>query len=403
MTESYIYMDYAATAWKKPQAVIRAVTEALENGSGNPGRGGHAVSLAAGRLVDEARQAAARLIGAGRNDHVIFTSSATEGLNTAIMGIAGGIAAPGRSLDGMHVICSSMEHNSVARPLEYLKSLGAEVTVIPVDIDEGVDPEMVQKAINGRTRLVVMNGVSNVTGTVNSVGEMGHICRRAGIPFLVDGSQMAGAFPVDVAAMEIDLLAFPGHKSVLGPQGTGILYIRPGIPLEPLKRGGTGSMSESLAQPELFPDRFESGTLNVPGIAGLGVAAKFIMREGVKNIGEREQKIAEYMAEELKKMDGIIVYAPRRGCRRGAVFSFNIAGQDPQDVAMILDQEFGIAVRGGLHCAPLMHQAMGTLENGGAVRVSPGYDTSWEEAETALNAIREIAGHGAACPAGQLK
>lgn len=392
MTENYIYMDYAATTWNKPQAVKTAVMEALEHASGNPGRGGHAVSLAAAMLVEDARWAIARLIHAERTENIIFTGSATDALNTAIFGIICNAAASARSFAGLHVVCSSMEHNSVARPLEYIKGLGAKVTELEADVNCGVTPEQVRGALCKNTCLVVINGISNVTGTVNPVGAIGAICREASVPYLVDGSQMVGVMPVDVQEMSVDLLAFPGHKALLGPQGTGVLYIRPGLSLQPLKRGGTGSYSELLVQPDVLPDRFESGTLNVPGIAGLGAGAKFIMREGVAEIGQRESEMAEYLAKELRKMDSIQVYAPDEGYHRGPVLSFQIDGQEPQDIAMILDQEFGIAVRAGLHCAPLMHRTLGTLAQGGTVRLSPGHDTMWGQLNRTLDAIRQIVG-----------
>lgn len=392
MTDGYIYMDYAATAWKKPPAVTDAVRHALERASGNPGRGGHAVSLAADRLVENARGELARLIHAGRTEQIVFTSSATDALNTAILGMARSVAASGIPFERTHVICSSMEHNSVARPLEYVRRLGADITVLPADINHGVDPGQVRRAVSRDTRLVVMNGVSNVTGTVNAVEEIGDICRLAGIPYLVDASQWVGMFPMDVEKMHIDLLAFPGHKGLLGPQGTGALYVRSGLSLEPLRMGGTGTYSELLTQPETLPDRYESGTLNVPGIAGLGVGAKTVMEEGVETIGRRESEMAEYLAGELRRIPGVTVFAPEKGCERGAVLSFRIEGQEPQDAAMILDQEFGIAVRAGLHCAPLMHRAIGTLKKGGTIRISPGYYTTWEEAEKTLRAVRELAG-----------
>ena len=278
----------------------------------------------------------------------------------------------------------------MARPLEFLRRLGVRITELPADINQGVMPCQVREAIRQDTCLVVMNGVSNVTGTVSPMGEIGEVCRKAGVPFLADGAQMVGTMAVDVQDMCVDLLAFPGHKGLLGPQGTGGLYIRPGIILQPFKRGGTGSYSELLDQPEQLPDRFESGTLNVPGIAGLGAGAELLLREGVEKIGNREYEMTEYLAEKLRGIKGVRVFGPEPGYRRGPVVSFQICGQEPQETAMLLDQEFGIGVRAGLHCAPLMHRTLGTLQQGGTVRLSPGYYTTWEDVERTVEAVERI-------------
>lgn len=378
-----IYLDNAATSAVKPQTVYEASDNALRYASGNPGRSGHRLSLKAGRIVGQARLALSRLFHTESAESIAFASNATDALNTAILGLV---------RPGDHVITSSIEHNSVARPLEYLRSLGAEVTKLPVSVDDGVDPDELKRAFTGRTRLVVINHISNVTGTVNPVSEIGRICRAEGIPFLADASQSAGAFPVDVQEMNIDLLAFPGHKSLLGPQGTGGLYVRTGLELSPLKRGGTGSRSEELVQPDLMPDRLESGTLNVPGIAGLGAAAEFILETGAGTIHARERKLSDMLKRELSAIPGVTVYAPSEGKEQGSVLSFNIEGMEPQEAAEILDQEFDIAVRAGLHCSPDAHRCTGTLDSGGTVRVSPGYYTTEEETVTFLKAVKEIAG-----------
>lgn len=383
-----IYLDNAATTCYKPKSVYAAVQDALLNASGNPGRSGHKLSLHAGGIVSDARMALARMFHAESADSFVFCMNATDALNLAIMGI---MLKQQDHFRNCHIITSSIEHNSVARPLEYLREKGAELTVIHSDIDEGIDPEEVRTAISSDTCLVAINHISNVTGTVNDVGRVGRICRESGIPFLVDASQSAGFLPIDVQEMNIDLLAFPGHKSLMGPQGTGALYIRPGLVLEPLKRGGTGSHSQMLTQPESVPDRYESGTVNVPGIAGLGAGVRFILREGIDAIRDKETRLTEKIISGLSEIGGITVYAPSAGKKRGSVVSFTIDGMDPQDVSMILDEEFDIAVRSGLHCAPYAHRMLGTLETGGTVRVSPGYDNTDEEADAFIGAIRAIA------------
>lgn len=383
-----IYLDNAATSCHKPESVYTAVQDALRNASGNPGRSGHKLSLRAGSIVSDTRMALAKMFHAESAANFAFCMNATDALNMAIMGVM----LKGRDgFSGCHVITSALEHNSVARPVEYLREKGAELTVIPADIDTGIDPEEVRSAVRDDTCLVVINHISNVTGTVNDIAAVGRLCREKGIPFLVDASQSAGFFPIDVQEMNIDLLAFPGHKSLMGPQGTGALYIRSGLVLEPLKRGGTGSHSQMLTQPESVPDRYESGTVNVPGIAGLGAGVRFILDEGIDAIRDKETRLTERLVLELAEIDGVTIYAPSPGHQRGSVMSFTIDGADPQDIAMILDEEFDIAVRSGLHCAPYAHKMLGTLETGGTVRVSPGYDSTEEEIDFFIEAIKAIA------------
>lgn len=376
-----IYLDNAATSGQKPENVYVAVNDTLRNVSGNPGRSGHKVSLEAGKRIYEARLSLSRLFHAENAESIAFCLNATDALNTAIKGVI--------NTNG-HIITSSIEHNSVSRPLEYMRELGTEITKISASIDDGVDPDEIKKAIKANTSLVVINHVSNVTGTVNDIKSIGNICHDAGVPFLVDASQSAGALPIDVQSMHIDMLAFPGHKSLLGPQGTGGLYIRPGLDIAPFKHGGTGSLSELLTQPEIRPDKFESGTLNVPGIAGLAEGIKFIEKEKVENIETKEKIITEKLIEGLSELPGVRIYAPALGKRRGAVVSITIDGIDPQDIGMILDNTFDIAVRPGLHCSPDAHRTIGTLYSGGTLRISPGFFTTEAEIEQCIDAIRLI-------------
>lgn len=373
-----IYLDNAATSGTKPEAVYRASDEALRKCSGNPGRSGHKVSLAAGKIVEDARISCARLLSAEDASEISFTFNTTGALNTAIYGTA---------RPGSHIITSSLEHNSVSRPLEHLKTLGCEVTVLPASIDTGVDPDDMRRAIRSDTSLIVMTHISNVTGTVNDVRSIGSIAREAGVPFLVDAAQSIGTRAIDVTADNIDMLAFPGHKGLLGPQGTGGLYVRKGTSIAPLTRGGTGSFSESLEQPDRMPDRLESGTLNVPGLAGLAEGVRFILETGADRIREREACLRDRLCSGLSEIPGIRIYSPAPGFDAGCVVSFTLDGMDPSEISMILDAAFDIAVRSGLHCAPYAHTMLGTIGSGGTVRVSPDWFTRDDEIDAFIEAI----------------
>jgi len=375
------YLDCAATSVKKPECVYTAADHALRHASANPGRAGHRLSLTAGAIVKEARLLCSRLLNAETADSIVFCSNGSDALNLALHGIM---------KDGGHVVTSSMEHNSVARPLEYLKTQGVSVTKVNSDINTGVSVLEIENAIREDTRLVVINHISNVTGTVNDIEKIGSICRKNNVLFLVDAAQSAGARKIDVQKMKIDLLAFPGHKSLFGPQGTGGLYVGQHVDLEPLKQGGTGSRSELLFQPLERPDRYESGTLNVAGIAGLREGIRYILETGYETIDTREKFLVQTMINELRALDGITIYAPEDSYDRGAVFSIRIKHYEPQEIAMILDEVFDVAVRAGLHCAPDAHRSIGTLDAGGTVRISVNYLTSDEEIHTCIEGIRQI-------------
>lgn len=377
-----IYLDYAATSGKKPDEVYTASDHALREVSGNPGRSGHKVSLAAGGIVSEARLLASRLFHAESMETIAFGVNTSEALNLGIYGIV---------RPGDHVITSSLEHNSVARPLEHLKDDGVEVTKIKADLTKGVDPEEVEAAIKDNTRLVVMTHVSNVTGTINDIAAIGDVCRRHGVTFLVDAAQSAGVRTIDVQAMKIDMLAFPGHKCLYGPQGTGGLYISPQVDLKPLIVGGTGTQSELLHQPTSRPERYESGTLNTPGLAGLAKGVDFILKTGIDAIAQKEHELMSRLMEGIKEYDNIKIWGPQTADNRGAVLSITIDDTEPQDVSIFLDQIFDIAVRSGLHCAPYAHETLGTLDKGGTVRISPGYFTTMEEIEACIEALGIIA------------
>lgn len=373
-----IYLDYAATSCRKPEAVYEASDRVMREVSGNPGRSGHKISLEAGAIVAEARLLCSRLFHAPASETIAFGVNTTEALNLGILGMVE---------KGDHVITSSLEHNSVARPLEHLKDEGVEVTKIRADLENGVDPDAVEAAIKDNTKLVVMTHISNVTGTVNDIAAIGDVCRRHGVTFLVDAAQSAGVRPIDVQAMKIDMLAFPGHKCLYGPQGTGGLYISPEVDLRPLLTGGTGTQSELLHQPVSRPERYESGTLNVPGLAGLARGVDFILKTGVDAIEEKEYELTARLISGIRQYDNITIWGPQTAKNRAAVLSITIDGYEPQDISIYLDQIFDIAVRSGLHCAPYAHETLGTLDKGGTVRISPGYFTTEEEIDACIEAI----------------
>lgn len=379
-----IYLDNAATSWPKPEEVYQASDEALRRG-GNPGRSGHKLSIAAGRTVEEARILLAQIFNASKPESIIFTLNTTDALNLAFKGILE---------KGDHVITSSMEHNSVARPLETLKLNGVEVTKVASSPISGVDMQEVKAAIKENTRLMVFSHVSNVTGTVNPIAEIGKLCHDKGILFLVDAAQSAGVIPIDVEKMKIDLLAFPGHKSLLGPVGTGGLFIGEGLSLKPIREGGTGSFSELLSQPEQIPDRYESGTLNTSGIAGLAASVRFLLEQGVENLQKKEAILTNRLLEGISKISGITVFGPPPGKLRTGVVSLLIKGVAPSQTAIILDNVFNIAVRAGLHCAPDAHRTLGTLKTGGTVRFSIGAFNTEEEIDICLEALHSIAKEG---------
>jgi cysteine desulfurase family protein len=376
-----IYFDNAATSWPKPETVYQAVDTCLRQSGANPGRSAHRMGLDASRLVTEARSLAARLFNAPDPLRIIFTYNTTEALNLGLKGLL---------QPGDHVVTDSLAHNSVTRPLALLSGRGVEVTKLPASLADGVHPAQVEAAVQTNTRLIVLAHASNVSGTLNDIRAVGAIARSRGVLFLVDAAQTAGSFPLDVQAMHIDLLAFPGHKGLLGPQGVGGLYLREGLLLTPLKEGGTGSHSESPLQPEACPERYESGTLGTPAIAGLAAGLKFLMSEGIHRIREKERLLTDCLLRGLSEIPGVTVYGPPPGTERAALVSFNIQGLSPSITASILDQSFGIAARAGLHCSPEAHKALATLPEG-AVRFSVGYFNTAAEVEQALNAVQSIA------------
>jgi cysteine desulfurase family protein len=375
-----IYLDNAATSFPKPETVYRAVEHALREIGAGPGRGSYRQGLAASRLVFEAREAIAGLFGIDNSARVIFTHSATESLNLAVKGLL---------MPGDHVVSTTMEHNSLVRPLHQAGQSGVEVTWVAGDKSGMVDNRQIGAAIRGNTRLVAISHCSNVTGAIQPIEEIGALARRAGVLLLVDAAQSAGAIQIDVNGMNIDLLAVPGHKGLFGPQGTGFLFISEGVELRPLLVGGTGGFSASVEMPDTLPERFESGTLNTPGIAGLKAGVEFVRSTGVAAIRAKEILLVSQLLEGLEAIPGIVPYGPGPAGMRGGVVSFTVAGRDPAEIGFRLDNEYDIAVRVGLHCAPSAHRTVGTYP-GGTVRVSPGYFNSGREIEVFLRALRSI-------------
>jgi len=378
-----IYMDNAATSWPKPEAVNQAITCFMQQGVGNPGRSSHELSISSGRVIYEARAALAQLFGVVDPLRIVFTKNATESLNLVIRGML---------RPGDHVVISSMEHNSVMRPLRALESKGITVTLVPCSPEGYLDPSQVDSSVQYKTRLIILTHASNVVGTFLPIAQVGHIARQRGVVFCVDAAQTAGACAIDVNDLNIDLLAFTGHKSLFGPQGTGGLYIRDGLEevLCPLMEGGTGSRSEHEFQPDFLPDKYESGTPNTIGIVGLEAGVCFILSEGVYKIRAREEYLTRILIEELQRIDNVVVYGSRDVTKQTAVVSLNISNLSPSDVAMRLEDDYGVMCRVGLQCAPSAHRTIGTFPEG-TVRISPGYYTTEEEIEHTIAAIRMIA------------
>ncbi len=367
-----IYLDNAATTLKKPRAVIDAVGNWIAFYSANPGRGGHEAAIRASDKIYECREMIARLFNIDVVENVIFTLNTTMALNIAI----GGIVTP-----KSHVVISGMEHNSVYRPIV---NSGCQFEIAKADPTGFVSAKSVEDALRPDTSLIVINHASNVVGTINPIGEIGQLAKEKNIPLLVDAAQSAGVVDIDVKRDNISLLAFAGHKALYGPSGTGGLYISPDIELKPIMFGGTGSMSESAFQPDFLPDRLESGTLNVVGIAGLSEGIKFVLANSTEKIHEYEQELTDRLISKLGSMEHVSLFG---GAKRVGVVSFEIDNLDSVAVCNMLDAS-GIAARGGLHCAPLAHQSLGTC--GGLSRLSVSCFNTRRDIDEACDAVYKI-------------
>ncbi|QAY67502.1 aminotransferase class V-fold PLP-dependent enzyme [Paenibacillus protaetiae] len=379
-----IYLDHAATSWPKPSSVIEAVQHAMLHEAANPGRGSHRMAVQASRVIFQARKELSKLFHVHNPNDIVFAANTTAALNLAIKGFI---------REGDHVIATAVEHNAVRRPLEYAKRvMNVQVTYVEADEEGTVTAEQVLAALQPNTKLVIVNHSSNLLGTIQPVEQIAESLKGKGIKLLVDAAQSAGLLPIDVQAMGIDMLAFPGHKGLLGPQGTGGLYIHPDIDLEPHMHGGTGSQSEAPEQPAVRPDRYEAGTLNTPGIAGLGAGVRYVLQEGTAAIYEKEWRLSQRIMEGLLQLNRIRILGPRLGSPRTGIVSFVAEGIDPSEMSFILDQHYGIAVRAGFHCTPLAHESAGTTGTG-AVRASVGCFTTEEECDRLIEAVKEISAH----------
>lgn len=362
-----LYLDNAATSFPKPPEVFEAMRRYAEELGASAGRGAYHEALATGEILADVRRRLARLINAPAPEHVVFSLNCSSALNQAIKGYL---------RKGDHVVTSRMEHNSVLRPLQALSDEDLiEVTYAPADSDTGrVDAADLLAAIRPRTKFIALVHASNVTGTIQPIEAVGAEARSRGIPFLVDAAQTAGHVPIDVQAMNIDLLALPGHKGLLGPLGTGALYIRPGLEgaIAPLVQGGTGSVSERPVQPDFMPDKFESGSHNAIGLAGLAAALRWIESASVESLHAHDRSIAERFLERSAEIAGLTIYGPKSAEDRVAVFSIRLAGLDPNELSALLETEFDILTRSGLHCAPWAHETIGTHADGGTTRLSFG-------------------------------
>lgn len=376
-----IYLDNAATSWPKPSEVLEEIQRVLINYAGNPGRGGHEAALQAARLIYQARVNIVEFFGGESPPQVIFTSNATHALNQALFGLL---------RPGDHVITSSLEHNAVTRPLWILAQQGVQVTEIAVDMEQGFLLKDYEAAFKKNTKLVVTLHASNVTGFVLPIEKIGSIAKAHGVPYLLDAAQTAGVFSIKLDKLPVDMIAFPGHKGLLGPQGTGGLILREGISLRPLIYGGTGSLSELDQQPDFLPDALESGTLNGVGIAGLGAGVRYIHEKGIDWIRKREQALCQSLTDGLKVIPGIKLYGGTKVEEKAPIVAFNIGRQDSLFVSFELSERAGIIARAGLHCAPHAHQTIGTMEQG-VIRFSPSHFTTEEDINKVLEVVESIA------------
>ena len=375
-----IYVDNAATTFPKPKIVTDKIMECSLGYAGNPGRSGHKLAMKMDLEIYETREKICKLINGTEPLNVIFTFNATDSLNIAIKGVLE---------KRNHVITTSMEHNSVLRPLNQLrKDEIIDLSIVYADKQGYVEPQKIFDAVTPQTKLIVTTHMSNVFGTIVDIKSIGEFCKENNILYLVDAAQSIGVLDIDVQDMNIDLLAFPGHKALFGPMGTGTLYIKEGIKVKPLRQGGTGSYSHSIDQPDLYPDSLESGTPNGVGIIALGKGIDFINEVGIDNIRNHEISLKNHFIDLLKDNDDIILYGTLDD-RQGAVVSLNVKDMDSSEVSYILSDEFDIYTRPGFHCAPLAHKSLGTDELG-AIRFSFGYFNTIKEVEQCVNALKII-------------
>jgi cysteine desulfurase family protein len=378
-----IYLDNGATSYPKPQEVYAFMDSFFRDFGVNPGRSGYDMCMETGALVDDTRQMMAAFFGGKDPNRLCFGYNSTDALNLIVFGLLA---------SGDHAISTTVEHNSVLRPLYHQSQLhGVEVDYVPFDAKGFVDPADIKRKIKANTRLVIINHASNVIGTVQPVAEIGRICREHGVTFAIDASQSAGKVPIDIDKMNIDVLAFTGHKSLMGPTGIGGLYVREGIDIRHTRAGGTGVRSADRMHLEDYPYRLEYGTGNVMGIAGLHAGLKWIEQKGIGNIHDHEMKLARMVRDGLMALNGVTLHCQDELNDHISVLSFNIDGMEALDVGTLLDGEYDIACRTGLHCAPLVHEQLGTAKIGGSVRIGIGPFNTEDHIKTTIEAVSEIA------------
>jgi cysteine desulfurase family protein len=377
-----IFLDNGATSFPKPEEVYAYMDHFYRNFGVNPGRSGYDLCLEAGEVVEGTRKLLTNFFNGSDPNHLCFSYNSTDALNLAIFGML---------QPGDHAITTTLEHNSVLRPLYHLSRQGVEVDYVPFDGAGFVDPDEIRKKFRANTRLVIVNHASNVIGTVQPIREIGRYCREAGIPFAIDASQSAGKVPIDLEEQFLDVVAFTGHKSLLGPTGIGGLYVRPGIAIQHTRAGGTGVRSAERMHLDEYPYRLEYGTLNTVGVAGLNAGVKWILAKGLGAIHEHEMELTRMLSDGLRAIDGVTLYCQDNLVNHISVLVFNVNGMDAADVGTMLDVDHNIACRTGLHCAPLVHEQLGTAKIRGAVRFGIGPFNTEEHIQTAIDGVRAIA------------
>lgn len=388
-----LYLDNAATSFPKPRGVLEAMQHYYTELGASPGRGGYAESIEAGRLMTECRRSICKLLGSpAAPEHVVFTLNCSDALNLAIKGLFDLSQLGGK---GGHAVCTDLDHNSILRPLNALADRGViSVTRVPVDSKTGlVDPDAVRRAVRPDTKVIAITHASNVTGTVQPLRALGHVAREMAVPFVVDAAQSCGHVPIDVVADCVDLLAAPGHKFLMGPLGTGFLYLRPGMEkiLRTLKEGGTGSVSENDRHPDFLPDKYESGSHNAPGIIGLLAGVNWVLDQTVAKLHAHDQTLVRTFLEGVSRCEGLTYFGPQGVANRIGVFSVRVGDYAPHELSALLESHFGLLTRSGLHCAPHAHRTIGTAEAGGATRLSFGPFLMPQDIKFAADALAEVA------------
>lgn len=388
MRASRLYLDNAATSFPKPPGVTQAMVDYAQNLGASAGRGAYSEAIETGQKITECRRLLNQLFNGQDPHHFVFTLNCSDALNLAIKGLVD-------PAQRCHVICTAIDHNSILRPINAMQERGwVQATVIPVDPRTGlVDPQNIRKAIRRDTRLIAITHGSNVTGTIQPIRQIGQIAREYAIPFVVDAAQSAGHIPLDVQADLIDLLAAPGHKALMGPLGTGFLYIRPGLEkiLRPLREGGTGSVSEHPVQPLFMPDRYEPGSHNAIGLIGWSEGLRWILHKTISQIERHEKELIQTFLERISSIEGLNYFGPPGIRDRIGVFSVRLEGYEPAELSNILEKEFGILTRPGLHCAPHIHETLGTSGAGGTTRFSFGPFVTKQDIRYATDALAQIA------------